>query len=161
MDSVSHERTETEELSARFLRVLEASFKQLSNHKLFPPTNSIFKLLNMNQMRALHLLYRTPGMAQKELAEILEITPAAISTAVKSLEKLELVERREDSEDARQKRLYLSDFGRTVIRQNQAVRDKAVVHLLGALPLEEQRMIVEALEKAMMTWRDDQATGPP
>src|SRR6185295_7797745 len=99
-DSVSGDHQETEDLTARFRHVIEASFKQMGEKKTLPGSNKIFAEMTLNQIRALYILMHTPGMAQKELAEKLEITPAAVSTAVNRMEKLGLVERRPDSTDA-------------------------------------------------------------
>jgi DNA-binding MarR family transcriptional regulator len=161
MDSVLNEQTETEDLAARFQTVIEASFKRIGEKRLVPGGNKIFAELTLNQLRGLHILMRSPGMAQKELAECLEITPAAVSTAVNRMEKLGLVERRSDLTDARQKRLYLSEFGERIFRENQEMRNHGIKNLLGALTLDEQRMIVEILERAVMRQQESEATGPP
>ncbi len=161
MNSDSHEHAETDDLIARFQAVMESSFKRAGKHRLFPVTNKIFTSLTINQIRALHMLLRQPGMAQKELAEHLEVTPAAVSTAVKQLERLGLVERRSDTEDARQKRIYLSEYGEQVISENQDARNHAIARLLETLTLEERHMIVEILERAMMRQQELDSTDPP
>lgn len=149
MNSFPPSNQETIDLAERFLRVMEISFKKLAEHRKFPQSHSVFKSLNINQIRAMHLLYHESGMLQKDLAEKLEVTPAAISTTVGQMEQLGLVERRSDSGDLRQKRLYLSDYGHTLIQENQAMRRNSVADLLGVLPLSEQQMIVELLERAV------------
>jgi DNA-binding MarR family transcriptional regulator len=161
MNPGSRESKEAEDLVARFQRVMEASFKRMGENKMFPVTNKIFTSLTVNQIRALHILHHVPGMAQKVLAENLEVTPAAVSTAVKQLEKLGLVERRADEEDARQKRLYLSEYGANIITQNQKARNQTIARLLGTLTLEERRMIVEILERAVMRQQELEASGSP
>lgn len=160
MNSDSPEPKETEELIARFQAVMESSFKQAGKHRMFPVTNKIFTSLTINQIRALHMLLRSPGMAQKELAEKLEVTPAAVSAAIKQLERLGLVERRSNAEDARQKRIHLSEYGQQVMSENQNARNNAIAGLLSTLTVEEQRMIVEILERAMMRQQETDATGP-
>ena len=161
MNSVSNEQSESDDLIARFRSVMEASFKQMGEKRTLPGSNKIIAELTINQIRALYILLRVPGMAQKELAEKLEISPAAVSTAVNRMEKLSLVERRSDSTDARQKQLYLSDYGKDLLDEHQETRDHGIRHLLGALTLEEQRMIVEILERAVMRQQEAEPTGPP
>jgi DNA-binding MarR family transcriptional regulator len=90
-------------------------------------------------------------MVQKDLAEQLEITPAAISTAVRHMERCGLIERIPDTHDARLMRLYLSDNAQEMIHESQAQRWRAAASLLEGLPLTEQRMVVEALERALTT----------
>jgi DNA-binding MarR family transcriptional regulator len=161
MNSGSPEQKETEALIARFQAVMESSFKRAGKNRMYPVTNKIFTSLTINQIRALHMLLRSPGMAQKELAEHLEVTPAAVSTAVKQLERLGLVERRSNAEDARQKRIYLSEYGEQVISENQNARNHAIASLLNTLTLDEQHMIVEILERAMMRQQEAGSTDPP
>lgn len=142
---MSANRDETRELATRFLRVLEA-LKRLAEYR---PPDDVAETLHLNQIRALHLLKRNPGVAQKGLAEHLRVSPAAVSTSVRQMEELDLVERRPDPDDTRVLRLYLSERGRQIFEEIQRERRDAVVLLLDALPLEEQHAIVDALERAL------------
>lgn len=154
MDSASQDGAETRELALRFLHVFEESFKLLAKHR--PPHNhELFKNLKINQMRAMHFLYQQPGMPQKVLAEKLEVTAAAISTSINQLERMKLVERRRDDEDARSWLLYLSETGTQIMTEARNMRCHSVAALLEGLPLEEQRMVVEALERALNMKQDN------
>ncbi|MBL8118006.1 MAG: MarR family transcriptional regulator [Anaerolineae bacterium] len=148
MNSELPRKSETEDLAVRFLRVLDEAFRHVGVYKTSKAQN-MFSALNLNQLRALVLLQREPGMAQKDLATQLEVTPAAISTAVKYLEKLSLIERRPDDEDGRTMRLYLSSKAESILEHHRTFRSKSVAELLSALPLSEQHIIVEALERAL------------
>jgi MarR family transcriptional regulator, organic hydroperoxide resistance regulator len=139
---------ETQELATRFMKVFEATFKHLSKHQS-QQYNPVFRELNGNQFRAMHLLHTSPGMIQKDLAEQLEVTPAAISTTVRQMERFGLVQRRPDTVDARLMRLYLSEEAQKVIHEMTTNRWHVVAKLLEGLPLPEQRMVVEALERAL------------
>jgi DNA-binding MarR family transcriptional regulator len=147
MTRSAQERQDTEALALRFISVIEEAFKRLSESPI--PMPSVMKELNFNQIRALHILHRQPGLVQKNLADGLGITPAAISTAVREMEGMGLIERRSDPHDARLLRLYLSDSANDMIRRAQLMRVEAVANLLQALPFEEQLHIVEALEAAL------------
>ncbi len=141
-------RRETEALAIRFVRVFEAIRKQFAEYQ--PERNRrVFKELNLNQIKALHLLKQRPGMVQKELAEALEVTPAAVSTAIRHLEKLHMIERQSDPADARHMRLFLAPDTAEMVSHMNDVWHQAIADLLGSLPVEEQRMIVEALERAL------------
>lgn len=142
----------TQELAARFLKVLGTLFK-LAGHRL---PKVVVGQLHMNQLHALHMLHNEPGMAQKDVAERLEITAAAVSTAVRDMEALGLVERRPDPHDARQMRLYLCPFGQQIVDEAFRMRCSAVAHLLSALPFDEQRMIVDVLERALKASQDSE-----
>ena len=56
-----------------------------------------------------------------------------------------------DRADARQMRLYLSERGERVIFESEDIRRAAVARMLDALPIEQQRTIVELLERAFET----------
>ena len=149
MDSTNDERLATNELAARFMRVFEASFKQMSQRKQH---NHLFKDLSINKLHMLNLLYQHPATAQKELAELLQITPAAVSTAVREMESMGLVERKADEHDARLMRLYLSEEANQIVGENLTHRHAAIAKLLSVLPIEEQHMIVSSLEKALLIY---------
>jgi DNA-binding MarR family transcriptional regulator len=88
-------------------------------------------------------------MNQKDLAERLQLTPPAISNSIREMERFGLVRRQHDPDDARVLRLYLSEQGHNLFNEHQEMRCRGMADLLSALPLSEQRMIVEALERAM------------
>jgi DNA-binding MarR family transcriptional regulator len=155
-----NESGETMNLARRFLRVMEVIGK-LSQYRM---PNDLVGQLAVNHFRALHILHHRPGMAQKELAQCMNVTPAAVSNAVQHMMALGLIERRRpetklDSEekkpDNRLYLLFLSEQGETFIRESQEERCHAAADLLSALPLEEQRMIVEALERAMQAKQEE------
>jgi MarR family transcriptional regulator, organic hydroperoxide resistance regulator len=52
-----------------------------------------------------------PGLAHSELASRLHVTPATISKMVSRMEKLGIVETRDDAEDQRISRVYLTEAG--------------------------------------------------
>lgn len=158
MDS-NDDRLTTSELAARFMRVFDASFKQMSQRRHH---NHVFKDLSINQLHMLNMIYHHPGTAQKELAELLQITPAAVSTAIREMESIGLVERKPDEIDARLMRLFLSDEASQVVGENLAHRHAAIAKLLSVLPIEEQHMIVTSLEKALLIYTNhDNPTPDP
>lgn len=140
---------EVQELATRFIKVFEATITHMSRQDS-KPYNPIFSQLNVNQFRAMHLLHVAPGMVQKDLAEKLAVTPAAISTAVRQMERFGLILRKPDMVDARLMRLYLSQDAETALEEINKHRRQSVVKLLEGVPLSEQRMIVESLEKALL-----------
>src|SRR6266498_4369965 len=127
MGSTNDDRHETNELAARFMRVFEASFKQMSQRRHH---NHLFKDLSINKLHMLNMLYHHPGTVQKELAELLEITPAAVSTAVREMESMGLIERKADEHDARLMRLYLSEEANQIVGENITHRHAAIAKLL-------------------------------
>ncbi len=149
MDSKDDDRQATNELAARFMRVFDSSFKQMAQRRHH---NHVFKDLSINQLHMLNMVYRHPGTAQKELAELLQITPAAVSTAIREMESMGLVERKANEADARLMCLYLSEEASQIVGENLAHRHAAIAKLLAVLPIEEQNMIVSSLEKALLIY---------
>jgi len=159
MEPTDDDRLATNELAARFMRVFDSSFKRMSQRRHH---NHVFKDLSINQLHMLNMLYHHPGTAQKELAELLQITPAAISTAIRAMESMGLVERKADEYDARLMRLFLSEEASQIVGENLAHRHAAIAKLLSVLPIEEQQMIVSSLEKALLIYTShDNPTSNP
>jgi DNA-binding MarR family transcriptional regulator len=142
------DRQENFSLAERFMRVFEASHHKMSQEKHHQHHHA-FKDLSINKLIALNMLYRQPGTVQKELAGFLQITPAAVSTAVRELESMGLIERKPDQADVRLMRLYLSDEANKIIAESISHRHQAISNLLSVLPVDEQHRIVSSLEKAL------------
>lgn len=71
-------------------------------------------LQEVGQPRILFLLREAPEPpAQQELAQWLHVSPATVAVSLASLERAGYVERQEDGEDRRKKRIALTDKGRT------------------------------------------------
>lgn len=68
--------------------------------------------LHRGQHRILFILWKKDGVTQKEIVEELSLAPATITDAVQRMEKIGLIERRNDGEDQRVIRVYLTESGR-------------------------------------------------
>lgn len=55
--------------------------------------------------------------SQRELAQALRVSPAAIATSLKSLERLGYVEKRVDEADARRNRVMITQKGKLAVQQ--------------------------------------------
>ncbi|MDF1512546.1 MAG: MarR family transcriptional regulator [Anaerolineae bacterium] len=66
------------------------------------------------QPSTLNALWEREGMTQSELADTLNRSPSTITKMVQRMEKAGFVERRDDAEDERISRVYLTDSGRNV-----------------------------------------------
>ena len=144
--SAPSDSIETDELATRFLRVLE-SMNKIAKHRM-PDKNTVGHL-NLNQILTLHMLNRQPGLAQRDIADRLQITAAAVSNAMRELETLNLIERHSHEADARVMCVYLSRKGQKLVNKAMLMRRQSIADLLGALPLSEQQQIVESLERAL------------
>jgi DNA-binding MarR family transcriptional regulator len=66
------------------------------------------------QQFVLMALWEKEGITHSELAEQLHVRPATITNALKRMERAGFVERRQDTEDQRVSRVYLTDAGRDI-----------------------------------------------
>ena len=66
------------------------------------------------QQFVLMALWQKEGITHSELAGQLHVRPATITNALKRMERAGFVERRQDAEDQRVSRVYLTDAGRNI-----------------------------------------------
>ena len=66
------------------------------------------------QQFVLMALWQKEGITHSELAGQLHVQPATITNALKRMERAGFVERRQDTEDQRVSRVYLTDAGRDI-----------------------------------------------
>lgn len=143
--------TQTDEYATRFLRVFDA-MAQLAKHQM---PDDVVGQLNLKQLLMMHLLIKQPGVSQKEISEHFHVTAAAISTAVRDMEALELIERVPDPTDARQMCLYLSHKGEEIVNVSHQKRREGITQLLSVLSIEEQQTVVDILERAVKTLHEN------
>lgn len=70
--------------------------------------------ITLSQGSLLHQLWHKDGLTQTEMQENLKLRGASVSGLVDALLKKGLVVRKQDEEDARYKRLYLTEKGREI-----------------------------------------------
>jgi len=101
--------------------------------------------LSFSQINILMRLFHGKSTGVSEIGEQLGVTNAAASQAVDRLVQLDLIERTEDPEDRRAKRLALTQKGRSLIEKGIEARSKWIEGLTDALTPEQQNMIISAL----------------
>ena len=101
--------------------------------------------LSFSQINILMGLVHEKISGVSEIGEKMGVTNAAASQAVDRLVQLDLIERTEDPEDRRAKRLALTIKGRTLIEKGIEARCKWVEGLTDALTPEQQNMIISSL----------------
>ncbi len=148
---------ETDRLAARFHGV----FQQMLQFTEDEAPNDVVAQLSVNQLRTLNLIYRHPGISQKELAEKLSVTQAAVSIWLKQMQDAKLVRKHPYEEDARVMCLYLGSVGQELIERFEQTQTDAIAKLLAGLPLAEQKFVVEALERALNQHQRQQQAPPP
>jgi DNA-binding MarR family transcriptional regulator len=101
--------------------------------------------LSFSQISVLMRLMHGGNSGVSDIGDQLGVTNAAASQAVDRLVQLGLIERMEDPDDRRAKRLTLTQEGQRLIEKGIEARSTWVEGLTDALTPEQQNMIISAL----------------
>ena len=78
--------------------------------------------LHKSQHRLLMVLSRTEkNISQRDLAEMLNITPAAVAVTLKKMEKMGLVNRMVAEHDNRYNQVVLTDKGKKIVKESRKI----------------------------------------
>ena len=135
MDTVSVERIEI--LLGQMMKALH------------PPPSRKLGLHNITfaQMRIIWILTNQSNLSMSQLADIIGVSRATISSIVDRLVKSKFVSRIEDEKDRRITRLCLSSSGKKFIQTQNRLRRKRLAKLLGNLSLKKQKELIVHLEE--------------
>lgn len=108
--------------------------------------------LTVAQSRAIGLIERREamgqrGVMQRELAELLRIRPASVSSLIDALEKNGYVERRASTDDSRRKELHTLPKARGLSDDFDKQMEIAEKDLLSPLSAAEQATLLELLHR--------------
>ncbi|MCC6145941.1 MAG: MarR family transcriptional regulator [Anaerolineaceae bacterium] len=115
--------------------------RSMRDFKRFMDTTS----LSFSQINILMQLLHCGNSKVSEVGKQLGVSNAAASQAVDRLVGMGLIERTEDPQDRRTKRLVLTQKGQAVIRKGLEERSKWIEEVTKSLTLEQQKMIGTAL----------------
>ncbi len=116
--------------------------------------------LTLTQIKLLHHLEDAEHeLTLKEGAELVHVSLPAASRLVDDLVRRGFVERNEDAEDRRMKRVRLTDSGRSVIRRLGAARLTGLERFAESLTDAERRALAQAL--SVLLEREDVAASRP
>ncbi len=106
--------------------------------------------LGITQIKLLHHLeLATRKLTLKEAAELVPLSLPAASRTVDDLVRRGMVERHEDVDDRRMKRVSLTDRGRSVIRKLNAARLNGLEQFTQTLNDDERRALAGALSELL------------
>ncbi len=101
--------------------------------------------LSFSQVMVLMRLYHGSKSGVSEIGEQMGITNAAASQSIDRLVNLGLIERTEDPEDRRAKRLALTRKGQALVEKGIKARCQWIEDLTNALTPEQQNITLSAL----------------
>lgn len=114
-----------------FLEILKLYHYRM--HKLLEEIN-----LYPGQPPLLFILNREDGQSQKELWEKLNIRPSTLTVMLNRMEKGNLVKRKQDLEDQRISRVYITDVGREKCKKAKKTMNKIEEEMFGNLTGDEK-----------------------
>lgn len=118
-------------------------------HKVFQYNLCMLKDMNVHpgQMPLLVLLCKKDGRVQKELADQLEIKPPTLNVMIRRLEKNGLLIKKQDPEDQRKSRIYISARGRILVEEIGKKSDEIVEQVENVFTEEERKEFLRLLKK--------------
>lgn len=99
----------------------------------------------------LFLLSKTDGLSQKEIAAKLGVKPSTITVMLKRIENGNLVVRKQDAEDNRVSRVYITEEGREICEKAKSKMRLLNEECFGNFTVEEQVV----LRRLLMQMRDN------
>ncbi len=109
--------------------------------------NKIMKPLGLTraQWRVIVHLHRSDGLTQSELAELLDVGKVSVGGLIDRLEHSDWVERRDDPQDRRSNRVYLTRKGRAIEKKMEKTGRELTRQTLRDLGPDERAQLVDLL----------------
>ncbi len=99
------------------------------------------------QASCLLAIARSEGLSQRELARMLDITPAAVTGMLQKVERAGLVVRRTDEHDQRYVRIHLTEAGRALVSEVRGLLREQIGVLFAGMTPEELRDLARLLDR--------------
>lgn len=117
-----------------FLEIL-----RLHHHKMHKLLEEID--LYPGQPPLLFTLNKEGGQSQRELADKLNVKASTMAVMLKRMEKGNLVERKQDIDDQRISRVYITEAGKEVCEKSRGIMKKIEMELFDNLTVEEKVLL--------------------
>jgi len=143
---VTESHTSTPTASAELAERIVSLFASIGRRSNMAAAGSLsFGDLSISQVRLLHILHAAGGQSVGDLAARLGISAATASRACDGLFRAGLVERREDADDRRVRRLHMTPTGVAYVEHFAAAKLDAVRELLTTIDTDQQQRLFDAL----------------
>lgn len=120
--------------------------------------NIEFKECNLTKGQYLYVIriYENPGIIQEELSDMIKVDKTTISHAIKKLEKDGFIEKRQDENNKKIKRLYISEKGKEsydFIKRENDYSNKIALKGLSQKEAEEiEKLLKKVRENISKDW---------
>lgn len=114
------------------------------------------------QGRLLSILLHQNGITQKELAELLTITPASVSELINKLEIGGYIEKKQNEEDKRITNIFLTDGGKFFAEKMEENHTEIAKDIFSSLNEDEQKQLIsllQTLEKSLLNKSEGEECG--
>jgi MarR family transcriptional regulator, organic hydroperoxide resistance regulator len=98
-----------------------------------------------SQVTILRMIATYEGLCQRDIAELLRISRARVTTVLQSLEEAGAITRVRDENDQRLTRVYLTDIGRAIDQSKEARRAENIKAVFATLTDDERAELRHAL----------------
>lgn len=132
-------------------KVLSELFEQIIINPKIDVCTEELKGSSILDVNILRLLRKNGELSIKELGKVLELPPSTLGSAIKRLEKNDLVERKINNNDLRSYLICLSEHGKSVIGNIYKEQEQLMGKLLSCLDEDEQDTFLKLLCRMMQT----------
>ncbi len=98
-----------------------------------------------SQVTILRMIATAEGLCQRDIADMLRISRARVTTVLQSLEEAGAIRRVRDENDQRLTRVYLTDVGRTIDEAKERLRSRHINTVFASLSEEERTELRRSL----------------
>lgn len=99
------------------------------------------------QSRLLMLIAENDGVIQRDLAEEMDVRPSSMTEMLAKMERMGLVQRRQDEKDQRVMHIFLTEQGKNEAEKSRGVTEKVTDALFEGLTDDEIKTMLELTEK--------------
>jgi MarR family transcriptional regulator, transcriptional regulator for hemolysin len=120
--------------------------------------------LTRSQWRVIVYLHREDGLSQSELAELLSVGKVTIGGLVDRLEHAGWIERRDDANDRRTKRAYLTQKGKAIESEMTKKGGELTRRILRSLSSDEQQTLIDmllAVKEDLVQMKEERQSNDP
>jgi MarR family transcriptional regulator for hemolysin len=117
--------------------------------------------MTRSHWRAVLYIWRTPGISQTELSEILDVSRMGVTGLLDRMERKGLVLRKDDPSDRRMKRIYLTDSTQELIPMMTQLGGETMDDFLSGISKKDKEALMNLLLKVKLNGSDLLKLGDP